>query len=125
MTREDGGTCIVKLKKSNNQETPEAHEMGYKGAITDALKRAFHTFGAQFANGLERGHDDGDGEREAAPRPSSVLVEVRKQLQAAAKAKGYTPCPGERLGAEPLSEERQPARRGRAPAGAGERKPVA
>jgi DNA recombination protein Rad52 len=34
------------------EETPEAHEAAYKGAVTDALKRALRHFGDQFGNGL-------------------------------------------------------------------------
>lgn len=33
-------------------DTPEAHEAAYKGAVTDALKRALRFFGDQFGNGL-------------------------------------------------------------------------
>ena len=33
-------------------DTPEAHEAAYKGAVTDALKRALRHFGDQFGNGL-------------------------------------------------------------------------
>jgi len=33
-------------------ETVEGHETAYKGAVTDALKRALRTFGAQFGNAL-------------------------------------------------------------------------
>jgi hypothetical protein len=33
-------------------ETPEAHEVAYKGAVTDALKRALRHFGEQFGLGL-------------------------------------------------------------------------
>lgn len=33
-------------------DTPEAHEAAYKGAVTDALKRALRYFGDQFGNGL-------------------------------------------------------------------------
>ena len=33
-------------------ETVEGHETAFKGAVTDALKRALRTFGAQFGNSL-------------------------------------------------------------------------
>ncbi len=33
-------------------ETPEGHETAYKGAVTDALKRALRSFGDRFGNGL-------------------------------------------------------------------------
>ena len=35
-------------------ETVEGHETAYKGAVTDALKRALRTFGAQFGNSAPR-----------------------------------------------------------------------
>jgi len=34
------------------EDTPEAHEAAYKGAVTDAMKRALRHFGDQFANRL-------------------------------------------------------------------------
>ena len=34
------------------EETAEGHETAFKGAVTDALKRALRTFGAQFGNAL-------------------------------------------------------------------------
>ena len=36
------------------EETVEGHETAYKGAVTDALKRALRTFGAQFGNSAPR-----------------------------------------------------------------------
>jgi len=33
-------------------ETPQGHETAYKGAVTDALKRALRSFGDRFGNGL-------------------------------------------------------------------------
>ena len=35
-----------------SDETAEGHETAYKGAVTDALKRALRTFGQQFGNSL-------------------------------------------------------------------------
>ena len=35
-----------------SDETAEGHETAFKGAVTDALKRALRTFGAQFGNAL-------------------------------------------------------------------------
>ena len=35
-----------------NDDTVEGHETAYKGAVTDALKRALRSFGDQFGNGL-------------------------------------------------------------------------
>ncbi len=44
--RSDAGCGFV------TADTPEAHEAAYKGAVTDALKRALRYFGDQFGNGL-------------------------------------------------------------------------
>ena len=35
-----------------SDETAEGHETAFKGAVTDALKRALRTFGPQFGNSL-------------------------------------------------------------------------
>ena len=35
-----------------SDETPEGHETAFKGAVTDALKRALRSFGDRFGNGL-------------------------------------------------------------------------
>jgi DNA recombination protein Rad52 len=44
--RSDAGCGFV------TADTPEAHETAYKGAVTDALKRALRYFGNQFGNGF-------------------------------------------------------------------------
>jgi DNA recombination protein Rad52 len=44
--RSDVGCAFV------TEETPEAHEVAYKAAVTDALKRALRHLGAQFGLGL-------------------------------------------------------------------------
>ena len=41
------------------EESAQGHETAYKGAVTDALKRALRTLGAQFGNDL--GGDGGNG----------------------------------------------------------------
>ena len=53
------------------EETVEGHETAYKGAVTDALKRALRSFGDQFGNGLY-------GDQSLAgntPRPERVPVQ--------------------------------------------------
>ena len=50
------------------EETPEAHEAAYKGAVTDALKRAF---GDQFGNGLYDRRNAVDVASSRPPRPAS------------------------------------------------------
>jgi DNA recombination protein Rad52 len=44
--RSDAGCSFVVA------DTPESHETAYKGAVTDAFKRALRFFGDQFGNGL-------------------------------------------------------------------------
>jgi DNA recombination protein Rad52 len=44
--RSDAGCGFV------TADTPEGHETAYKGAVTDALKRALRYFGNQFGNGF-------------------------------------------------------------------------
>ncbi len=55
-------------------ETPEAHEAAYKGAVTDALKRALRHFGDQFGNGL---YDRRNAVDTAAPRPATPASPAR------------------------------------------------
>ena len=61
VTRLDVGTNLT------SDDRPESHDTSIKGAVTDALKRALRTFGAQFGNDL---YDKGTGQREAAPAAS-------------------------------------------------------
>src|SRR3990170_299398 len=49
-------------------ETPEAHEAAYKGAVTDALKRALRHFGDQFGNSL---YDRRNVIELASPKPAA------------------------------------------------------
>ena len=55
-------------------DSPEAHETAMKGAVTDAMKRAFRTFGAQFGNSLY----DKDGADLASPTCAKHGVEMQK-----------------------------------------------
>lgn len=61
VTRKDVGLSLT------DSDRAEAHDTAYKGAVTDALKRALRTFGAQFGNDL---YDKGTSQREAAPAAS-------------------------------------------------------
>ena len=51
------------------EETPEGHETAYKGAVTDALKRALRSFGDRFGNGLY-GDPPTTGHRNRESQPS-------------------------------------------------------
>ena len=58
------------------EETPEGHETAYKGAVTDALKRALRPYGDQFGNCLYGDGAPGD----VAPALRRTIVELgRKQ----------------------------------------------
>jgi len=56
------------------EETPESHEAAFKGAVTDALKRALRHFGDQFGNGL---YDRRNAVDTAAPRPATPTSPAR------------------------------------------------
>ncbi len=63
--RSDAGCGFV------TADTPEAHEAAYKGAVTDALKRALRYFGDQFGNGLYDRRTTSDLRPPAAPLPAT------------------------------------------------------
>lgn len=69
VSRSDVGVSIVEVPRTGDNQgidTPDAHDMAYKGAATDALKRALRSFGAQFGNELYDKNDAGRGEQRAA-----------------------------------------------------------
>ena len=53
-----------------SDESPEGHETAFKGAVTDALKRALRSFGDRFGNGLY-GDPPTTGHRNRESQPSS------------------------------------------------------
>lgn len=62
-------------------DTPEAHEAAYKGAVTDALKRALRHFGDQFGNGLyDRRKVIDVASPAAAPASDARLEEMRRKV---------------------------------------------
>jgi DNA recombination protein Rad52 len=62
-------------------DTPEAHEAAYKGAVTDALKRALRHFGEQFGNGLYDRRNVIDAASPAvAPASLQKLEEMRRKV---------------------------------------------
>ena len=84
------------------EETPEGHEMAFKGAVTDALKRALRGYGNQFGNALYGDGSPGD----VAPGLRRTIVELgRKQgfeeLQVREAVRSRT---GEDLDDLPVSE---------------------
>lgn len=71
VTRTDVGFGIVELPRRGENsgiDTPQAHETAFKGAATDALKRALRSFGAQFGNDLYDKADPARGASRGAPR---------------------------------------------------------
>ncbi len=95
------------------EETPEAHEVAYKGAVTDALKRALRHFGVQF--GLELRSNDrqaAEASRNELPVSAGRLEEMRRKVVHLSARLGYDEAKarswteeryGQRL--EELSEE--------------------
>lgn len=75
--RSDVGCAFVR------EETPEAHEAAYKGAVTDALKRALRHFGEQFGNSLydRRNGVDPASSKPAAASPARLEAMRRKVLE--------------------------------------------
>ena len=53
-----------------SDESPEGHETAFKGAVTDALKRALRSFGDRFGNGLY-GDPPTTGHRTRESQPST------------------------------------------------------
>jgi DNA repair and recombination protein RAD52 len=74
--RSDVGCAFVR------EETPEAHEAAYKGAVTDALKRALRHFGDQFGNSLydRRNGFDPALSKPAAPASPARLEAMRRKV---------------------------------------------
>jgi len=75
VSRSDVGFGIVEVPSRGNNEgidTPEAHDTAYKGAATDALKRALRSFGAQFGNELYDKSDPGREQPQRAPRQAAA-----------------------------------------------------
>ena len=74
------------------EETADGHDTAYKGAVTDALKRALRSFGGQFGNSL---YGDGSSVADAlAPSLRQILVELgvsqgfdEQKVRAAVKSK--------------------------------------
>jgi len=65
-----------------SQETPEAHEASYKGAVTDAMKRALRHFGDQFGNGLydRRNSVDAVSPKTPTPMTPARIEEMRRKV---------------------------------------------
>lgn len=109
--RSDAGCGFV------DADTPEAHEAAYKGAVTDALKRALRFFGDQFGNGLydRRSFFDlrGSSSATASNKPEAMrrrVLELSKRIgldagRALARIEERFSKPLDELSEEQLSEE--------------------
>ncbi len=63
------------------EESPEGHETAFKGAVTDALKRALRSFGDRFGNGLygdPPSNSRSNREPESAPRQQQQAAPERE-----------------------------------------------
>ena len=77
-------------------ESPEGHETAYKGAVTDALKRALRSFGDRFGNGLygdpptgaRRNRDTQSAQRRQQPEAPRGSQPQRRVVQPASDAAG-------------------------------------
>ena len=56
------------------EESAQGHETAYKGAVTDGLKRALRTLGAQFGNDLAGDGGNGGTDTGAAPLRQTLLA---------------------------------------------------
>jgi len=84
----DDGPIQAWEKVTAQRTIVEAHEHAEKGAVTDAMKRALRTYGAQFGNGLY-----GDGTADLSREPQSIgtteaTLAMVKSLQLEAKTCG-------------------------------------
>ena len=72
------------------EESPEGHETAFKGAVTDALKRALRSFGDRFGNGLygdpPTTNSRNRGESEPAPQREQRLAPVQENQPAERRA---------------------------------------
>ncbi|MBI4313128.1 MAG: hypothetical protein HY681_15335 [Chloroflexi bacterium] len=69
------------------EDTPDGHDTAFKGAVTDALKRALRSFGDQFGNAL---YGDGADASTEQGRKDALLPSLKDSLLHLAKAQGLT-----------------------------------
>ena len=77
------------------EESAQGHETAYKGAVTDALKRALRTLGAQFGNDL--GGNGGTGATDtwaASLRQTLLALGAQQGFEASAGPRGRAPAAG-------------------------------
>ncbi len=75
----DDGPIQAWEKVTAQRTIVEAHEHAEKGAVTDAMKRALRTYGAQFGNGL---YGDGTADISQATVDTSALTAIMAECKA-------------------------------------------
>ena len=89
-----------------SDESPEGHETAFKGAVTDALKRALRSFGDRFGNGLYGDPPTNSGNRRESSRPTERQAQSAPERESQPRAQGRAPA----RESQP-AERRAPARR--------------
>ena len=69
-----------------SDESAEGHETAYKGAVTDALKRALRSFGDRFGNGLYGDSPTATGQGRTPSQPRQPRSERRADRTPAARS---------------------------------------
>ena len=101
--RTDVGFCAY-ANRSGNEPTAGHVEMAIKGAVSDGLKRAFRTFGAQFGNTLyDRESPDRAGNQQRQPRQNQQGGNQNQQQQNQEPADKHPGISVDRNGKETLS----------------------
>ncbi len=85
-----------------SDESSEGHETAFKGAVTDALKRALRSFGDRFGNGLYGDPPTNSGNRRESSRPTERQPQSTAERDSQPRAQGRAPAqesqPAERRG---------------------------
>lgn len=83
VSREDIGICVGQASEAN---ADAAHDMAWKGSVTDALKRALRTFGMQFGLAL---YDKELAHVGPSSSAQSLLAEARELPEESDALKGW------------------------------------
>ena len=74
-----------------SDDSAEGHETAYKGAVTDALKRALRSFGDRFGNGLYGDPLTSAGQNRPLPRPRSDQRSAQASASRSSRSNGTGP----------------------------------
>lgn len=86
------GVCPIQEGR-NPRARIDAHDMARKGAVTDAMKRAFRCFGDQFGNSLYDNEPGGDGDTRHNSNQQQGQQAARPVTQQAAQPPKPAPAP--------------------------------